>query len=208
MKLATSFLMIQEDKEKIKEINEYTDYMHYDIMDGIFTENKTIAYDKLLENTKTINKPKDVHLMVSDIKKYVDLYSQINPLYLTFHIEATDNVLETINYIKSKNIKVGLAINPKTALNDLINYLDKIDLVLVMSVKAGAGGQKFIDISVKLSFLTTYRKENNLDYMIEVDGGINPSVIDKVKNADIIVVGSYITNGDIKEQITKIRRCL
>ncbi len=208
MKLATSFLMIQEDKEKIKEINEYTDYMHYDIMDGIFTENKTIAYDKLLENTKTINKPKDVHLMVSDIKKYVDLYSQINPLYLTFHIEATDNVLETINYIKSKNIKVGLAINPKTALNDLINYLDKIDLVLVMSVKAGAGGQKFIDISDKLSFLTTYRKENNLDYMIEVDGGINPSVIDKVKNADIIVVGSYITNGDIKEQITKIRRCL
>lgn len=208
MKLATSFLMIQEDKEKIKEINEYTDYMHYDIMDGIFTENKTIAYDKLLENTKTINKPKDIHLMVSDIKKYVDLYSQINPLYLTFHIEATDNVLETINYIKSKNIKVGLAINPKTALNDLINYLDKIDLVLVMSVKAGAGGQKFIDISDKLSFLTTYRKENNLDYMIEVDGGINPSVIDKVKNADIIVVGSYITNGDIKEQITKIRRCL
>ena len=208
MKLATSFLMIQEDKEKIKEINEYTDYMHYDIMDGIFTENKTIAYDKLLENTKTINKPKDVHLMVSDIKKYVDLYSQINPLYLTFHIEATDNVLETINYVKSKNIKVGLAINPKTALNDLINYLDKIDLVLVMSVKAGAGGQKFIDISDKLSFLTTYRKENNLDYMIEVDGGINPSVIDKVKNADIIVVGSYITNGDIKEQITKIRRCL
>lgn len=208
MKLATSFLMIQEDKEKIKEINEYTDYMHYDIMDGIFTENKTIAYDKLLENTKTINKPKDVHLMVSDIKKYVDLYSQINPLYLTFHIEATDNVLETINYIKSKNIKVGLAINPKTALNDLINYLDKIDLVLVMSVKAGAGGQKFIDISDKLSFLTTYRKENNLDYMIEVDGGINPLVIDKVKNADIIVVGSYITNGDIKEQITKIRRCL
>ncbi len=208
MILSTSFLMIQNDKKKIEELNEYTDYMHYDIMDGLFTDRATNEYDVLLKNTKNVSKPKDVHLMVMDIKKYVDLYSQLNPDYITFHIEATNNPKEIIDYIKGKNIKVGMALNPKTHIEEIIPYLNALDLVLVMSVEAGAGGQPFIDISDKITFLDNYRKENNLNYIIEVDGGIKPEVIDKVKQlkqADMIVVGSFITNGNIPEQIKKIR---
>ena len=208
MILSTSFLMIQNDKKKIEELNEYTDYMHYDIMDGLFTDRATNEYDALLKNTKNVSKPKDVHLMVMDIKEYVDSYSQLNPNYITFHIEATNNPKEIIDYIKGKNIKVGMALNPKTHIEEIIPYLNSLDLVLVMSVEAGAGGQPFIDISDKITFLDNYRKENNLNYIIEVDGGIKPEVIDKVKQlkqADMIVVGSFITNGNIPEQIKKIR---
>ena len=206
MILSTSFLMIQNDQKKIEQVNEYTDYVHYDIMDGVFTDKATNNCNDLLAVTKNVNKPKDVHLMVIDIKKYTDIFSKINPNYLTFHLEATDNPREIIDYIKSKNIKVGIAINPQTAAENLVPYLADLDLVLVMSVEAGAGGQTFIDISDKIKFLANYRQQNNLNYIIEVDGGINPEVIDKVKNADMVVVGSFITNGNIKKQIEKIRR--
>ena len=206
MILSTSFLMIQNDQKKIEQVNEYTDYVHYDIMDGVFTDKATNNCNYLLAVTKNVNKPKDVHLMVIDIKKYTDIFSKINPNYLTFHLEATDNPREIIDYIKSKNIKVGIAINPQTAAENLVPYLADLDLVLVMSVEAGAGGQTFIDISDKIKFLANYRQQNNLNYIIEVDGGINPEVIDKAKNADMVVVGSFITNGNIKKQIEKIRR--
>ncbi len=205
MILSTSFLMIENNKKKIEELNQFTDYMHYDIMDGLFTDKATNNYNDLLEITQNVSKPKDVHLMVLDIKKYTDLFSKINPDYITFHLEATDKHKEIIRYIKEKGIKVGMALNPKTHIEEIIPYLNSLDLVLVMSVKAGAGGQKFIDVSDKIEFLNKYRKEHNLNYLIEVDGGINPDVINKIKQADMIVVGSFITNGDIQIQINKIR---
>lgn len=203
MKLSTSFLMIQEEKEKIEQIDKYTDYMHYDIMDGIFTENKTIDYDILLKQTQNVNSPKDVHLMVRDNKKYVDRLKKINPEFITIHLETMEE--DDVDYIKNENIKVGIAINPDVDVKRLIPYLNKIDLVLVMSVKAGKGGQKFIDISEKIDYLYDYRKENNLNYLIEVDGGITPDVLNKVKKADMVVVGSFITNGDVKKQIDKLK---
>lgn len=199
MKLSSSFLMVQGDDEKIKEMDKYTDYMHYDVMDGIFTDNKTIS---LVD--KEINSKKDIHLMVEDVKKYVDTYSKISPDYITFHLEVLKD--DYIDYIKSKNIKVGLAINPNTDIKKIIPYLDKIDLVLVMSVMPGKGGQKFIDVSDRIEFLNNYREKNNLNFIIEVDGGINLSTINKVKKADMVVVGSFITNGNIKKQINEIRK--
>ncbi len=208
MLLSTSFLMIQNDQKRIDELDKYTDYMHYDIMDGIFTSQGTNDYQTLLEVTKNVGKPKDVHLMVKNIKKYTDLFSQIKPNYITFHLEATEDPKLMINYIKGKNIKAGLAINPKTDVKKLIPYLNNLDLVLIMSVEAGAGGQPFIDVSAKIDFLKQYKLDNNLNYIIEVDGGIKPEVISKLKNADMLVVGSYITNGDIKAQIEKIRRVI
>lgn len=201
MKLSTSFLMIVNEEEKIKEIDKYTDLMHFDIMDGKFTENKT-DLEALMTIGKYVKKPKDVHLMVQNVKEYIDVVSKIEPEFITFHLEVMQE--EFIDYVKSKGTKVGIALNPATDVQDLIPYLDKIDLVLVMSVKAGKGGQEFIDISEKLEFLDNYRKENKLNYLLEVDGGINPKVMNKVKKADIIVVGSFITNGDIKKQIDKI----
>ena len=202
MKIAGSFLKIKDDINKIKELEECTDQIHFDIMDGIFTENKT--------NIEKINIEKDIdiHLMVKDIKTYVDKVLEYNPKYITFHLEATDNIVENINYIKEKNIKVGLAINPETNIEKIYKYLNKIDLVLLMSVPPGKGGQKFIDITSKLNKLYNYRKENNLKFIIEVDGGINNETIKKVKKADVVVCGSYITDSrNYKKQVELLKSC-
>ena len=195
MKISASFLQIQNDKEKIEELNDLSDYMHYDIMDGYFTCNQTLDFETLKQNTINITKPKDVHLMVKDIYNYIDMYSTLNPEFITFHYEINDTD-KIIDYIKEKNIKVGISINPDTDVTKLIPYLEKIDLVLVMSVIPGKGGQTFIDISDKINYLDSYRKENNLNYLIEVDGGINKDTINKISKSDIIVVGSYITSSD------------
>ncbi len=197
MKISASFLKIQDKEDKILELDKYTDYMHYDVMDGNFTESKTpslLGFD--------VQKPKDVHLMVTELKKYIDLYSEINPLFLTFHVEATNNVMEIINYIKTKGIKVGLALNPDTLVSEVIPYLEYIDMVLVMSVVPGKGGQAFIDVTDKINELDLYRKKNNLNYLIEVDGGINDKTASLLDKADILVSGSYIT--DSKDYLEKI----
>ncbi|MBR3229554.1 MAG: ribulose-phosphate 3-epimerase [Bacilli bacterium] len=198
MKIAGSFLKIQEDIDKIKELEKRVDQIHFDIMDGIFTENKTIIKEINIE------KDIDIHLMVLDIKSYVDKVLKYRPKYITFHLEATDNIIENIDYIKEKNIKVGIAINPETDIEKVYKYLDKIDLVLLMSVKPGKGGQKFIDITEKLNKLYNYRKENNLSFIIEVDGGINNETIKKVKKADIVVCGSFITDSTNYEGQVKL----
>ena len=206
MKIAGSFLKINDNIEKIKQLNDACDNIHMDIMDGVFTEKATIPFEKMENINKIITKPKDIHLMVNDIYKYIDLYKKLNPNYITFHYEATNEIENIINYIKSMNIKVGLAINPDTSIKKITKYLDNLDLILVMSVFPGAGGQKFIDITDKIDYLNDYKKQNNLNYIIEVDGGINNETIKLVKNADLIVVGSYITDSDnYKNQIKKLR---
>lgn len=203
MKVSASFLKIQDEEDKILNLDKYADYMHYDVMDGNFTESKTPS----LTHFK-INKPKDIHLMVTDLKSYIDEYSVLDPLFLTFHVEATNDVLEIINYIKAKGIKVGLAFNPDTPVSSVIPYLSTVDLVLVMSVVPGKGGQPFIDVTNKITELINYRKKNNLNYLIEVDGGINDKTISKVKNVDIVVSGSYITDSDdYLKKIQILKRC-
>ena len=199
MKIAGSFLKIKDDIDKIKELERTTDQIHFDIMDGIFTDNKTSINEKI-----KIKKDIDIHLMVSDIKSYVDKVLKYNPKYITFHLEATDNIIENINYIKEKNKKVGLAINPETDIEKIYKYLNKIDLVLLMSVPPGKGGQKFIDISQKLNKVYNYRKENNLSFIIEVDGGINNETIKKVEKADVVVCGSFITDSTNYQKQVKL----
>ena len=144
--------------------------------------------------------------MVNDIKKYVDEFSKMNPEIITFHYEAANNPLEIINYIKNKEIKVGISIKPETKIEKIEKYLDQVDLVLVMSVEPGAGGQKFMDEATsKIDKLYKKRKEKNLNYLIEVDGGINNETKLKVQNADILVVGSYITNNEYEEKINEFK---
>lgn len=202
MKIAGSFLKIQNDLEKIKILENSVDQIHFDVMDGIFTENKTLELNDI-EFKKDI----DVHLMVKDVKKYVDKLIRFNPKYISFHYEATDDILDNINYIKEKNSKVGIAINPDTKVEEIYKYLDKIDLVLLLSVVPGKGGQKFIDISDKLDKLYNYRKENNLSFLIEVDGGINDDTVKKILKADIAVVGSFITDSsDYKSQVKFLKK--
>ena len=209
MKISGSFLTIQDDQNKITKLNEVTDYMHFDVMDGKFTSRPTLPFKEIIDKTTSVTNPKDIHLMVIDIKKYVDEVIKVKPEYITFHIEATFNPKDIIKYIKNKNVKVGLALNPETETKTIYKYLNQVDLVLVMSVHPGAGGQKFIDVTSKIKDLKKYRESNNLNYIIEIDGGINDETIKKVKDADLVVVGSYITNHDSFEtQVNNLRRSL
>ncbi len=205
--ISASFLSIKDNiKENIKKLdNTSIDMLHIDIMDGIFVPNKTWNINAVSELLNDTNKKKDLHLMVNDVKKYVDDFKKINPKYITFHYEALDNIFDMIRYIKSLNIKVGLSIKPNTSVDDIKPYLKYLDLVLVMSVEPGKGGQTFIENSIdKINYLFDIRKDNNYNYLIEVDGGINDITAKKCHKADILVVGSFITNGNYQEQIDKI----
>ena len=196
MKISASFLTIDNIDNVNKLVNCDIDYLHLDIMDGIFVNNKNEVLDV------PHIKPLDIHLMVSDVYKYIDKYKTLNPLYITFHYETGADILSVINYIKKFNIKVGLSIKPSTKVEEIIPYLPYLDLVLVMSVEPGQGGQSFIMNTVdKIKKL----KELKGNYLIEVDGGINDNTINLVNDADIIVVGSYITSGDYEERIRNLK---
>lgn len=208
MKIAASFLDIKEPKvEELTKLDRMDiDYIHIDVMDGIFVENKTYSYEEFYDITRFTTKPKDVHLMVSDVKKNIDEFSKMNPKFITFHYEAVSEVSSVINYIKQLGIGVGMSIKPSTDVSEIIEYLDYLDLVLVMSVEPGRGGQSFIEDSVKkIDQLYKLREENKFNYQIEVDGGINDKTINNCKNADICVVGSFITKNDYNEAIQKLR---
>ncbi len=198
MKIAASYLGIKENLEenliKLSETN--IDYIHVDVMDGCFVANKTVNNIDLL---RKINKPLDVHLMVKDVYKYIDEYSILNPVYITFHFELDCDIMKVIEYIKSKNIKVGISIKPSTDVSLITKYLPYIDLVLIMSVEPGLGGQEYIGVEDKINEL-----KNKGNFVIEVDGGINDTNI-KGLAVDIAVVGSFITNGDYQTQINKLK---
>lgn len=196
MKISASFLTIGNIENVNKLVDCDIDYLHLDIMDGMFVNNKN---EVININNK---KPLDVHLMVNDVYKYIDIYKNLNPQFITFHYEAVTDVLEVVNYIKKFNIKVGLSIKPSTKVEEIIPYLPYLDLILVMSVEPGQGGQSFImDTVDKIKKL----KELKGNYLIEVDGGINDNTINLVSDADIIVVGSYITSGDYEERIRNLK---
>lgn len=196
MKLSPSILSIKEDRKLNIDLmdKQDIDYIHLDVMDGIFVTNKTKPFKEEYDEVSNLTKPLDVHLMVKDIIKYVDNYALLKPEYITFHYEATSDVVSIIDYIKSKGIKVGLAINPDTSIDNIGPYLQDIDLVLVMSVFPGKGGQEFItSVEEKIDELKLLKNAYKYNYFIEVDGGINDKTIYKCLNADILVVGSYIT---------------
>lgn len=196
------------DKQDIKKIDFLDfEYIHLDIMNQDFVSKNSKENTQIKEYLQEINHPLDIHLMVGDIIQYIDVYQDLNPAYITFHIEATKNPMHIIEYIRKKNIKVGIAINPKTDIEKIHPYLNMIDLVLVMSVEPGYGNQKFIDIRSKIKKLIQIRKEYNHSFLIEVDGGINNQTAPLIQQADIIVVGSYITSKeDYKMAIDQIKK--
>ncbi len=206
--LSVSILGIKEKiKKNIKKLDNLNiDFFHIDIMDGIFVENTTWEYKEIKKIVKHRKTKKDIHLMVKDVKKYIDDFINLKPEIITFHYEATDNHIELINYIKRHNIKAGISIKPNTEVEKIKELLNMVDLVLVMSVEPGKGGQKYIDNSTnKINELYNIRKENNYKYLIEVDGGINKETKEYAKNADILVVGSYITNNNYEEKIKEFK---
>ena len=193
MKVSISILKEKNNiNQALRKINETNaDYVHLDIMDGTFTDNS--SFD-LLTFKNLSQKKYDVHIMSTNLEYQINEAIKINPEYITFHVEATKDVLKYINLIKSNNIKVGLAINPKTSISKIKKYLNIIDQVLVMSVVPGKGGQEFIP--------STLKKIKKLNYIngtfeIAVDGGINDETVLLVKDyVDTIVTGSFVTDSN------------
>ena len=196
MKIGISIL--DAKKEALSELNKLdNEYLHLDIMDGIFVTKKTAEFDKIKEYTSYFNKKIDIHFMVENVNKYIQEYQSLNPEYMTFHIETKQDINYLINCIKKNGIKVGLAIKPTTPIETLKPFLNQIDLVLLMSVEPGLGGQEFLKTTInRIKQLENIKKQNNWSFKIEVDGGINPQTIKYVKEADMLVVGSYITKSD------------
>ncbi len=191
--VSTSFLKKGSYDEYIKMLNNSkTDYIHFDVMDGIFVDNTNLNNNNLIKYIDMSNKKNDVHLMVNNPLKYIDSLIGHKVEYITIHKEI-DNYLEMINKIKANGIKAGLAINPETKIEDITNVLKDISLVLVMGVHPGRSGQKYIEETTnKINKLYDLKKENNYNYKISVDGGVNEKVINNLKNTDIIVSASCI----------------
>lgn len=205
MKVSVSFIKnkYNNEFETIYDIN-YTsaDYIHVDIMDGKFVDNKNYDINDVVKFLDGNTKPLDVHLMCYDLEKYIVEYADLLPEFITFHLEATDKVNELIDMIHSYGIKCGISIKPDTSVSELIPYLDKIELVLIMSVEPGKGGQKFMTIAIdKINEL----RKINKNVIISVDGGINDETV-KLVNSDMVVSGSYVCmSNSFEEAIDRLK---
>ena len=188
------------------------DMIHVDVMDGHFVPNLTIGPPVIKSLRKYTKLPFDVHLMIDPVHKYIKDYSKAGADIITFHPEATRNILETIKLIRSLNKKVGISLNPNTKISAAEEYLDKIDLILIMSVHPGFGGQKFIkEVVKKIKDLDKIRIEKKLKFKIEIDGGINfeTSKIAVDAGVDILVSGTTVfkeNNGDLKKNIKILKQ--
>ena len=199
IKISTSILNADNRLTSVNKLNTTnTDYIHIDIMDGKFVPNKQFTTNEVNMLAKNTKKPFDVHIMASDPINYIKYVNFKNIEIITVHLEITSDIELLIDTIKSHNCKVGIAIKPKTNLDLIDKYLDKINMVLLMSVEPGFGGQKFIETTTER--IDKIRKKKQ-DILIEVDGGINLETITKIKKtANIAVVGSYITSKDNYEE--------
>ena len=203
--LSADFSNLEKDIKKLE--TGGADMIHVDVMDGHFVPNITIGPPviKALRNKTSL--PFDVHLMISPVHKYIKDFANAGADIITIHPEATPNLQESIDEIKSFKKKVGISLNPDTKIDIVEDYLDKVDLILIMSVYPGFGGQKFIsDVLEKIKSLKNLKDKKKLNFDIEVDGGINfsnfKSVIDA--GANVLVSGTTIfkeNNGDIKKNI-------
>ncbi len=187
------------------------DYIHVDVMDGHFVPNITIGPDVIKKIRPFTKKIFDVHLMIEPVDSYIKDFANSGADIITFHPEATKNINQTINLIRNENKKVGISLKPKSSINLIENYLDQIDLVLIMSVEPGFGGQKFMpEVIPKLKILKDKIIEKKLKVDLEIDGGINfdNCSIAKAAGANVIVSGSTIfkeNSGDLKKNIELLR---
>ena len=214
VKIAPSILAADFSKlgDEIKAVEDAgADWIHVDVMDGHFVPNLTMGPPIIKTLRKYTKLPFDVHLMISPVHKYIKDYADAGADIITIHPEATKDLKSSIEHIKSLNKKVGVSLNPESKINLITDLLNEIDLVLIMSVNPGFGGQKFMpEVLGKIKELKKIRDQKNLNFDIEIDGGIN---FDNNKlaieaGANILVSGTTIfknNNGDIKKNIDLLK---
>lgn len=208
--ISASFLTSKDIPKTLTELNDTdVDFIHVDVMDGKYVENKSLPFKEMRHIYKFTDKRLDVHLMVESPSKYISDYASLNTEYITIHLDTVEDTLSNLKLIKSYGIKTGIALNPNDKVESLIPYLPYIDLILVMGVIPGKGGQKFIEKTIdKLKELKVLKHEyKDFKFKISVDGGVNNIVAKKIYNlTDIIVSGNYITSStDFQKQINSLR---
>lgn len=210
-KLAPSILSADFSKlgEEIKVIDEAgADYIHIDVMDGMFVPSISFGLPVIKSIRKITKKPFDVHLMIEEPIRYVDEFAKSGADIITVHVEACKHLNRTIRAIKEADCKAGVVLNPSTPLSVLEYILEEVDMVLLMSVNPGFGGQKYIpNVTEKVAKLRKIIDEKNLDVEIEVDGGVNLNNVKEIidAGADVLVAGSAVFNGNVVENVKRFK---
>lgn len=205
--LSADLLNLQEEIKKVEESG--SDMLHFDVMDGIFVNNISFGFPVLEAVRKYTELCLDVHLMIAAPLKYAERFAKAGADIITFHIESSDDPEKVINVIKNSGVKAGLSLKPNTPFEKAIPFLDKIDMLLIMTVEPGFGGQSYItEMTGKIRQAKKYISENKLNVTIQVDGGINDVTASDASNAgaDILVAGNYLFKAEsMKDAVDKIR---
>ena len=202
--LSADFARLREEIAAVEAAG--ADWIHVDVMDGHFVPNLTIGAPVVKSLRRVTKLPLDVHLMIEKPERYVKDFAEAGADYLTIHVEATADVEGTLKLIRQNKMKPGLTLKPKTPIEKVLPFLPLVDLVLVMTVEPGFGGQSFMaDQVAKVKKLRAEIGRLKLATLIEVDGGINAETAKEVRDADVLVAGNYVFKGDYKAAIAGLK---